>query len=83
IVLGCSSNSTDTEPIVANSVIKAKKNGAKSIVCDPRKIEAAPIADRHLARKNVSNIALLNAMGHVSIEEDLCDRTFVSTRTEG
>ncbi|MBE8372202.1 molybdopterin-dependent oxidoreductase, partial [Leptospira borgpetersenii serovar Hardjo-bovis] len=52
-------------------------------VCDPRKIETARIADRHLALKNGSNIALLNAMGHVIIEEDLWDHAFVSARTEG
>lgn len=76
-------NPADSHPIVANRVIKAKKNGAKIIVCDPRKIETARIADRHLALKNGSNIALLNAMGHVIIEEDLWDHAFVSARTEG
>jgi len=37
----------------------------------------------HLALKNGSNIALLNAMGHVIIKEDLWDHAFVSARTEG
>ncbi|VTP76029.1 Formate dehydrogenase H [Leclercia adecarboxylata] len=32
-------NPADSHPIVANRVIKAKRNGAKIIVCDPRKIE--------------------------------------------
>lgn len=76
-------NPADSHPIVANRVIKAKKNGAKIIVCDPRKIETARIADMHLALKNGSNIALLNAMGHVIIKEDLWDHAFVSARTEG
>jgi len=76
-------NPADSHPIVANRVIKAKRNGAKIIVCDPRKIETARIADMHLALKNGSNIALLNAMGHVIIEEQLYDRAFVAARTEG
>ena len=38
-------NPADSHPIVANRVIKAKRNGAKIIVCDPRKIETARIAD--------------------------------------
>ncbi len=54
---------------MANHVINAKRNGAKIIVCDPRKIETARIADMHIALKNGSNIALLNAMGHVIIEK--------------
>lgn len=56
-------NPADSHPIVANHVIRAKQNGAKIIVCDPRKIETARIADMHIALKNGSNIALLNAMG--------------------
>ncbi len=41
------------------------------------------IADMHIALKNGSNIALLNAMGHVIIEENLYDKAFVASRTEG
>ena len=76
-------NPADSHPIVANHVINAKRNGAKIIVCDPRKIETARIADMHIALKNGSNIALLNAMGHVIIEENLYDKAFVAARTEG
>ena len=76
-------NPADSHPIVANHVINAKRNGAKIIVCDPRKIETARIADMHIALKNGSNIALLNAIGHVIIEEDLYDKSFVASRSEG
>ncbi|MBO2029071.1 molybdopterin-dependent oxidoreductase [Klebsiella pneumoniae] len=37
----------------------------------------------HIALKNGSNIALLNAIGHVIIEEDLYDKSFVASRSEG
>ncbi|MGG8217582.1 molybdopterin-dependent oxidoreductase, partial [Klebsiella aerogenes] len=47
------------------------------------KIETARIADMHIALKNGSNIALLNAIGHVIIEEDLYDKSFVASRSEG
>ena len=76
-------NPADSHPIVANHVIRAKQNGAKIIVCDPRKIETARIADMHVALKNGSNIALLNALGHVIIEENLYDQAFVASRTQG
>jgi len=76
-------NPADSHPIVANRVIKAKQKGAKIIVCDPRKIETARIADMHLALNNGSNIALLNALGYVILEEGLYDHAFVAARTEG
>ena len=76
-------NPADSHPIVANHVLNAKRNGAKIIVCDPRRIETARIADMHLALKNGSNIALLNAIGHVIIAEDLYDKSFVARRSEG
>ncbi|KMK33550.1 formate dehydrogenase [Pluralibacter gergoviae] len=76
-------NPADSHPIVANHILNAKRNGAKIIVCDPRKIETARIADMHLALKNGSNIALLNAIGHVIIEENLYDSAFVTGRSEG
>jgi formate dehydrogenase alpha subunit len=76
-------NPADSHPIVANRVIRAKQKGAQIIVIDPRKIETARIADLHLQLKNGSNIALLNAIGHVIIEENLYDQAFVAARTEG
>jgi len=76
-------NPADSHPIVANHILRAKQNGAKIIVCDPRRIETARIADMHIALRNGSNIALLNAIGHVIIAEQLYDRVFVTARTEG
>lgn len=76
-------NPADSHPIVANHVVKAKQKGAKIIVCDPRRIETARIADMHLRLNNGSNIALLNAIGHVIVKEDLYDHDFVASRTEG
>ena len=76
-------NPADSHPIVANHILRAKQNGAKIIVCDPRRIETARIADMHIALRNGSNIALLNAIGHVIIAKQLYDRAFVTARTEG
>ena len=76
-------NPADSHPIVANHILRAKQNGANIIVCDPRRIETARIADMHIALRNDSNIALLNAIGHVIIAENLYDRAFVAARTEG
>ncbi|MGS6343735.1 molybdopterin-dependent oxidoreductase, partial [Enterobacter intestinihominis] len=75
-------NPADSHPIVGNQVIRAKNNGAKINVWDPRQIETRRIADMHIALKNGSKIALLNAMGHVIFEEKLYDHAFVGSRTE-
>ncbi|NMP28908.1 formate dehydrogenase subunit alpha [Rahnella sp. SAP-1] len=76
-------NCADSHPIVARRVIKAKENGAKIIVCDPRRIETALIADQHLQIKNGCNMALVNAFGYVLIEENLYDQDYVAKYTEG
>ena len=76
-------NCADSHPIVARRVLKAKENGAKVIVCDPRKIETARIADQHLQINNGCNMALVNAFGYVLLEEALYDKEYVARYTEG
>ncbi|HBR9730606.1 TPA: molybdopterin-dependent oxidoreductase, partial [Klebsiella pneumoniae] len=76
-------NCADSHPIVARRVIKARENGAKIIVCDPRRIETARIADRHLQLNNGSNMALVNAFGYVLLEEELYNKAYVERYTEG
>lgn len=76
-------NCADSHPIVARRVIKSKEKGAKIIVCDPRKIETARIADQHLQMNNGTNMALVNAFAHVLIEENLYDKSYVANFTEG
>ncbi|MFS4685373.1 hypothetical protein ACL655_01330 [Klebsiella quasipneumoniae subsp. similipneumoniae] len=55
---------------MANHVINAKRNGRK-LSSATAQIETARIADMHIALKNGSNIALLNAIGRRDCEEDL------------
>ena len=76
-------DAADSHPIVARRILKAKQKGAKIIVCDPRVIESARIADIHLQLKNGSNMALVNAMLHVLIEENLYDKEYVANYSEG
>ncbi len=76
-------NAGDSHPIVARRIIKAKEKGAKIIVCDPRVIETARIADLYLPLKNGSNMALVNAFANVLISEGLYDRDYVARYAEG
>ncbi len=80
-VLG--SNTTETHPIMSLEMRKALKRGAVLAVADPRKTEIAEMAHYHLALNPGANIPLLNAMAHVIIAEELYDKEFVATRTEG
>ncbi len=76
-------NAGDSHPIVARRIIKAKQKGAKIIVCDPRIIETARIADLYLPLKNGSNMALVNAFANVLINEGLYNKTYTEQFSEG
>lgn len=76
-------NAADSHPIVARRIIKAKEKGAKIIVCDPRYIETARIADIWLPLKNGSNMSLVNAFLNVLINENLYNQQYVDRHTEG
>ncbi|MFQ6370205.1 formate dehydrogenase subunit alpha [Shewanella sp. YIC-542] len=76
-------NSADSHPIVARRIVKARQNGAKIIVCDPRKIEAARIADQHLQLHNGSNVAMVNAFIYTLLDEGLYNKDYVAKYTEG
>jgi formate dehydrogenase alpha subunit len=77
------SNTTEAHPLISMRVMRAQKRGAKIIVADPRDIQIAKIADLHLRHRPGTDVALLNGMMHVIIEEGLYDHAFVQERTEG
>ncbi len=76
-------NAADSHPIVARRIVNAKQKGAKIVVVDPRLTESARIADVWLQLRNGSNMALVNAFGHVLIEEGLYNRDYVAKYTDG
>ena len=81
LVIG--SNTSEQHPLIARRIIKAVKRGAKLIVADPRDIPLAEYATIHLVHKPGTDIALLNAMMNVIINEGLQDDAFIKARTEG
>jgi formate dehydrogenase major subunit len=76
-------NGADSHPIVARRIVRAKEKGAKIICVDPRTIETARIADMHLQLKNGSNLALVNAIAHVIIKENLTNKEFIEQHSNG
>lgn len=78
------SNTTEAHPIIGLEMKKAvRKNGAKLILLDPREIELASLATIHLRHRPGTDVAVLNAISHVIIRDNLADTTFIEGRTEG
>lgn len=74
---------TEAHPVASTFVKNAVANGAKLIVADPRKHRLVDFATMHLPLKVGSDIALLNGIMHVLIDEDLYDHQFVDACTVG
>jgi formate dehydrogenase alpha subunit len=83
IFLVIGSNTTEQHPMIATRIIQAvvgKK--AKLIVADPRDIRLAKWATVRLKHKIGTDVALLNGLMHVILEEGWEDRKFIESRTE-
>ena len=76
-------NPTVNHPVAATFIKNAAKSGVKLIVADPRRGDLARHATYNLQFKADTDVALLNAMLHVIVEEDLVDKAFVRDRTSG
>jgi formate dehydrogenase major subunit len=76
-------NPTSNHPVAATWLKNAAKRGAKLIYADPRASELSRHAWRMLQFKADTDVALLNAMIHAIIDEDLVDKKFVADRTSG
>ncbi|MGQ0521145.1 MAG: molybdopterin oxidoreductase family protein [Actinomycetota bacterium] len=80
-ILLVGANVADNHPLLAPRVLG--NAGATVIVVDPRVTKTAMVADLHLAVKPRSDIALLNGMIKVLIDEGLVDHDYVAAHTEG
>jgi len=77
------SNTTEAHPVIGLAIKDAVKNhGARLIVADPRGIDLVRFAEVHLAQKPGTDVALINAMMHVILAENLQARSFIKDRTE-
>ncbi|MFV0476708.1 MAG: formate dehydrogenase subunit alpha [Parahaliea sp.] len=85
VVLGA--NPSAAHPVFASRLKRRLRQGARLIVIDPRQtelVEAPHVkADYHLPVRPGTNVAVLNAIAHVIVTDDLVDHDFVRTRCEG
>jgi len=83
VILITGSNPTENHPTIALQMIKAvQENKTKLIVVDPREIEIAQYAEIWLRPKPGTDVAWLNGIMYVIINEDLYDISYVADRTE-
>ncbi len=80
LILLIGSNPTANHPVAATWFKNAAKNGAKIVLCDPRKTDISKYAWRTMQFKPDTDVAMLNAMIYTVIEEGLCDQEFIKNR---
>jgi formate dehydrogenase major subunit len=87
VIMVIGANPTDGHPVFASRMKQRIRQGAKLIVVDPRRIDLVRSphveADHHLQLKPGANVAVVNAIAHVVVTEDLVDQSFVAARCEG
>ncbi len=76
-------NPTVNHPVAATWMKNAAKAGTKLIVADPRRGDLARYATYYLQFNPDTDVALLNAMLHVIVEEGLVNEAFIRDRTAG
>ncbi len=82
-ILAIGTNMTENHPVIALSIKKAVRQcGAQLVVADPRQIELANFATLHLQHEAGTDLALLNGLAYIILEEKLHDSAFIEARTE-
>ena len=82
VILVIGANPTSNHPVAATFIKNAAKKGATLIVADPRGQTLSRHADHMLQFRPGSDVALLNAIMHVIVAEDLVDRQYIAGFTE-
>ena len=86
VILVIGANPTEGHPVFASQMKQRLRQGARLVVCDPRKIDLVRTphveAAFHLPLKPGTNVPLMNAFAHVVATEDLIDHAFVAKRCD-
>jgi len=81
-ILVIGSNPTVNHPVAATWMKNAAQRGARIVLMDPRRTDLSRHAWRTLQFKPDTDVALLNALLHTILEEQLHNPDFVDNRTE-
>ena len=86
VIMVIGANPTDGHPVFASRMKRRLRQGAKLIVIDPRRIDLVKSphvkADYHLPLLPGTNVAMISALAHVIVTEDLVNHAFIAERCE-
>jgi len=83
-ILIIGSNTTEQHPVFGYALRQAVlQRGTKLVVADPRNIPISDFAALHLRHQPGTDVALVNGLAHIILENGWHDENFISTRTEG
>jgi len=86
VIMVIGANPTDAHPVFASRMKKRLRQGARLIVVDPRRIDLVESphvkAQHHLALRPGTNVAMITAMAHVVVTEDLVAKDYVAQRCD-
>ena len=80
-VLLIGANPAQNHPVGASWIKNAVKRGTRLVLADPRRTELARHAWKHLGFQPGTDVALLNALLNVIIEEGLTDPAYIAAHT--
>jgi formate dehydrogenase major subunit len=84
VILITGSNTTENHPVLSSFVKRAvTQKGTKLIVVDPRRIKITRYSDMWLRQNLGTDVAWINGMMHVIIQENLHAKAYVESRTVG
>ncbi|MEV7461150.1 bifunctional nitrate reductase/sulfite reductase flavoprotein subunit alpha [Streptomyces rubiginosohelvolus] len=83
VFLVTGANMADCHPILFLRMMERVKAGAKLIVVDPRRNTTAAKADLYLRIRPGTDLALLNGLLHLLVENGHTDPAFIAEHTEG
>ncbi len=83
VILVVGSNITEQHPIIGERILSAMRKGTRLIVIDPRSIHLSRFAQVYLRPRPGTEVAYLNGLARVVLEEGLQDNEFIASRTEG
>ncbi len=83
VILVTGSDTTEQHPLIGSRIINAVKKGTKLIVVDPRRSQLAQFAHYYLRPKPGTDVAWINGMMNLIIQEGWQDKKFIEERTEG
>src|SRR6185312_6079802 len=77
VLLVCGANVGDCAPITTDYIWRCRDKGGRLIVADPRMTPISRNADLFLPVRPGTDVALLNAMLHVVLRDNLQDNDFI------